>query len=349
MRRTSTKKGIDRRKRKRGRSTTVVAKSSDATVDAVPTYACQSCSTVLQKEDRALFVEEEIGRIFCSEECISAFFSPEVERLEKGYLRRSSVNDLTSEEKESFGHLRLITLQEPDEVWREKTLTGDYRYTLISEFLPSSKPIWSVCICLFLRGEPSFLFLSFVTKNPSLVNYYRKGEPVDKEVLQEGRLLQHSLKKGEVQSKLKGQSSQDDPPTQEVGPSDGLASAWTEDETYLARMNQGRSEDDIPQSEFELYQGCLEETLESPHELWTLELGQKEPIRLFHFIRHYPEEKPRGIWYVIVAKETDEEDQIEIIDAFPTRDLSLVNRYRMGEQELGIGLSDSATVTRVVH
>jgi len=324
MKRTSTKKGIERRKKKRG--TTSLAQVAQTSKTSVPTYACQFCNTVLEQEDRALFVEEEIGRIFCSEECISQFFAPEVERLEKRFQRRFSTNDLTAQERESFAHLRWITLQESDEIWREKTLTGDYRYTLISEFMPASKPVWSVCICFFLRGEPSFLFLSFVTKNPALANDYRKGERVEKVRSPETKA---NISKGHA-------------------PSDHLASDWTADETYLAQVNQERSKNDITHEEFELYQSFLEETLESPSELWTLQFGKKDPVRIFHFIRHYPEEKPTGIWYVIIAKESDQEDQIEIIDAFPTRDAALVNRYRIGDQELGVGLNEEPS-SRLVH
>src|SRR6185437_11906083 len=80
---------------------------------------CQHCSKTLMSDERALFVEEEVGRIFCSEACIAAFFAPEIERLEKDYLRKVSGSDLSKEERESFSHLRWITLQEPDEIWRE--------------------------------------------------------------------------------------------------------------------------------------------------------------------------------------------------------------------------------------
>lgn len=321
MRRASTKKGgTERRKRKRGQAPQVL-------------HSCEFCGKKLEKEDRALFVEEEIGRIFCTEECISGFFGPEIARLEKEYHRKFLPSDLPEAEREKFGHLRWITLQEPDEIWREKTLAGDYRYTLISEFLPTSKPVWCVCICLFLRGEPSFLFLSFVTKNPAMARHYRKGE----------RIQRNDLYRPQGSA-----AEEKTPEVAEFGPSDRLASEWTEDETYLAQMNRGRSENDIPQKEFELYQSCLEETLEGPTEVWTFQLGQKNPIRLFHFIRHYPDERP-GMWYVIVARETDQDDQIEIIDAFPTRDPQLLSRYRMGEQELGIGLPDSSAPARVVH
>lgn len=297
-----------------------------------PAEACRNCAKSLLSDDRALFVEEEVGRIFCSEGCIAGFFNPEIERLEKEYFRRLSPSDLTPEERENLAHLRWITLQEPDEVWREKTLSGDYRYTLISEFKPSAKPVWSICICLFLQGEPSFLYLAFTTQNAAMMAAYRRGERVP-----------FSPPKNRAQSG----------PTEEEGPeptplTDGLADAWTEDETLRAQLIQERSHDDIPSDEFSLYQACLEETLESPDEVWSLNTGENEAHKLYHFIRHYPDEKP-GVWYLIVAKDTDDETQIEILDAFPTRDSSLVDRYRRGEQEVGHGADPTRSAQRVIH
>ena len=63
-----------------------------------------------------------------------------------------------------------------------------------------------------------------------------------------------------------------------------------------------------------------------------------------HFIRHFPAENP-AIWYVIVARDTDDEEHLEVLDAFPTRDLALVEKYRQGEQEHGIRKEQS----RLVH
>src|SRR6185295_5913190 len=138
--------------------------------------SCLHCGSRLEGGARALFVEEERGRVFCSEDCIAGFFAPEISRLEKEFFRRLSPDDLSADEREQLAHLRWITLQEPDEVWREKTLSGDFRYALISEFQPGNDRIWCVCLCLFLRGEPSFLFLSFTSKDNDLVAHYRKGE-----------------------------------------------------------------------------------------------------------------------------------------------------------------------------
>src|SRR6185295_6798887 len=129
---------------------------------------------------------------------------------------------------------------------------------------------------------------------------------------------------------------------------DRLAEPWTEDETFLARLTSERSSDDVPPEEWGLYQSCLEETLEEPDEVWTIRPGGQDSPALYHFIRHYPDESP-SVWYVIIARETSEDDeQIEILDAFPTKDHALVDRYRTGEQEIG-ETQVRAPAQRVVH
>lgn len=331
---------------------------------------CHHCGIELKQSDRALFVEEEVGRVFCSEECIAAYFGPEIERLEKEYSRHLVPGDLTGAEREEFAHLRWITLQEPDETWREKTLSGDYRYTLISEFDPGPKKIWSICICLFLRGEPSFLYLAFVTRNAAMVDQYRRGEQIEWQSQKEQQAT-HGSEEGDAEpsDEAAGGSGQ---------MSDRLADPWTEEETHRARLLNERREDDIPAEEFHLYQGCVEETLEEPDEVWSiggapepeaeLMAGALEPVepvepgesgepgesssepgegKVYHFIRHYPEEAP-GFWYVIVAREIEDAEQIELLEAFPTRDPDLVERCRRGNREVGSGVQNKSA-TRVVH
>jgi hypothetical protein len=316
---------------------------------------CIHCGKGLKKDDRALFVEEELCRTFCTESCIADYFAADIRRLEREYHKHLPAGDLSGEEREKHAHLRWVTLENPDEVWREKTLAGDYRYTLISEYQPdSSKKIWMVCICLFLRGEPSFLYIAFPTSSEGLVDYYRKGE----------RVPPGALKKG---SQEKGKAGKESAPTSGGEPlMDGLADGWTEEESFRAQLIQKRSENDIPPSEFELYQGCIEETLEAPDEVWALDmtddgrvvgagaapspeeedLDAVETTRVYHFIRRYAQDPPE-MWYVIVARETEDEDQIELLDAFPTRDPELVARHRRGTQE--IGGRDQAQASRMVH
>lgn len=279
------------------------------------------------EDEKVLFVEEEKSRLFCSEECITAYFTPEIDRLEREYQKRRLDSDFSSEEREKVANLRWITLQEPDEVWREKTPSGDYRYTLISEFKPNQNRFWYVCQCLFLRNEPSFLFVAFPTRNEDLLAQYRKGERFE---------WSHERDPGA-------------PEAQMPQPIDMLADAWTEDETYRAQNLSTRAHSDIQPSEFHNYHELLEQTLEAPEEVWTVTLrnkpnGESSP-RMFQFIRQFPQQQDQTLWYVIVARETERDDQLEIVEAFPTRDAALVQKYRRGDRENTIVPRSS----RVIH
>ena len=337
--------------------------------------SCIHCSKDLRDSDRALLVEEEKGRVFCSEECISIYFAPEIERLEKQYFRNLTPGDLKSDEREKYGHLRWITLEEPDEVWCEKTLTGDRRYTLISEFKPGNKKIWCVCICLFLRGEPSFLFIAFPTSNTGMVNLYRRGERVE---FESARSKAIRTQGEETQSEAEDAESGEDAEPTGAPPTDSLAHEWTDQEVRLASLSQNRKATDIPPEKFEHYQSRLDLTLEAPDELWTIEpprLAQmdeneaeivtaaetetesesesesenesdSEPLRIFHFIKYFADESP-GFWYVIVARETNKSDEIEILEAFPTRDMEVVETFRRGSAEMAA--RDGLGPSRLVH
>jgi hypothetical protein len=67
--------------------------------------------------------------------------------------------------------------------------------------------------------------------------------------------------------------------------------------------------------------------------------------KLYHFIKYFPQED-LGVWYLVIARETDDGDQIEILEAFPSRDYELVQRYRKGTQEVGNG---TPSESRVIH
>lgn len=351
---TSVSKAQEKRRRPRNSRGKASSSSTKAAKQKRLDQTCFHCSKDLAREDKALFVEEEVGRVFCSEECITAYFQPDIERLERSYFRHLSPDDLSEADREKYAHLRWITLQEPDEVWREKTVTGDFRYTLISEFEPGQRPIWCVCICLFLRGEPSFLYLAFPTKNAEMMNHYRKGERVQWNRAKTSK--SKSVKPEAAEEPITKIYEQASPTAQRVGEDaalgeevkmDGLADAWTEDETLRARLGRGRKADDIPSEDFGLYQSCMDETLQDPDEVWILHTEGEDPVQLYHFIREYPDEKPSGMWFIIVARETDDTEEIEILDVFPTRDAELVECYRRGSRE--VGTSEAPTTSRLVH
>ncbi len=286
---------------------------------------CVACGKGLQGEDRALFVEEEVGRIFCSEECITVHFQPEIDVIEKEYFKYRPKDDLSPEEREQFAHLRWITVQEPDELFREKRPSGDDRYTLISQFKPGAKAVWCVCICLFLRGEPSFLFMAFPTRSKALVERFRRGEAVEWESV------------GSEESDVSDEDR-----------TDGLADGWSQSETLRAEIHKTREAGDIPREEYGLYEKLLEKTLEAPDELWILEMKDDgEPDR-YHFIKEFPDEDGGAVHYVVVAQDSEQSESLEVLEQIPTRDPKIIQAFRKGRQELVVEDEDDSG-SRTIH
>lgn len=284
-------------------------------------FECVQCTREINDPAKALFVEEENGRVFCSEKCIVEFFSPEITRLEEKYfnlLRRS--HDFSGDEREKLSYLRWNALEHPDEIWCEKTVSGDLRYTLIGEYehegddpQAASIKVWCVCITLLLRGEPSFLYLAFVSRDPELVNEFKIGEKITLE------------KPAQDKKTTASAASESEEEPEEKIPYDGLATPWTREETLIAETVQERTSDDIQYEDFSKYDHCVEATLQAPDEVWRRDSH-------YHFLKRYAND-PLPYWYVIVAKETEQDDQLEIVDAFPTRDENLASKFRVGSQE----------------
>jgi hypothetical protein len=282
--------------------------------------SCVHCEKIIADVDQALFVEEEVGRYFCGEPCIVGHFTPEIEKLEREYGRHVSANDLSSEERERFAHLRWMCLENPGEVWKEKVKSGDDRYTLIAEYHPEQKAVWAVASCLMLRGDPSFLYLAFVTSDRHLVDVFRRGEQMS--IVKNGE---------EAMAQVQTTAQESTPPALTLVPDTAhLAEPWTEADSVRANLIKARKNNDIPMEDFGFYQKCLEESLQDPNELWSY--LPKSAKRIYHFLKQYDHDE--SFWYVVIAKDTVDETQIEIVDAFPTRDASLVALCRHGKKEV---------------
>jgi hypothetical protein len=216
-----------------------------------------------------------------------------------------------------------VNLKEPSEVWAQKLPTGDIRYTLISEFKSEeNESIWMVCLCLFLRGEPSFLYLAFPTSRPNFVNAYRRGEKV-------------TAIHRPARTKADGLVNEESMIEEMAIANDGLAEPWTESESARARLNILRTAEDIQERDFKKYEKLLQPTLAEPDECWAIKTGILTG-RTLHMIKEFEEGK-RPLYYIVVAREIDPEE-MEVIDAFPTKDEKLVSQLRVGEQEMGEGV-----------
>lgn len=287
------------------------------------TIRCNQCDNLIPARDKAYFVEEDVGRLFCSETCIVAAFRPEIEKLERLYGRYVSGTELTADQREQLSYLRWKCLEEPTEVYCEQTVARDKHFTLIREEKFEGKKVWGVSVCLMLRGEPSFLFIAFVTGDQALVNAFRRGEKME---IQLKEKKENSDSAGDWQTKDEGGDGET------ASDGDRLAESWTMDDAVRASIVKARKKNDIPEEDFAFYQKCIEETLQTPSELWSYAAGQqKKSKKAYHFIRRYEHDDP--FWYIVIARDADDPSQIELIDAFPTRDAGLVTRVRHGSQE----------------
>jgi hypothetical protein len=263
---------------------------------------CVCCQTPIVARDSAYFVEEEVGRLFCSEQCIIQFFRPEIQTLEKLYFKTVLPTELSADVREAHAHLRWRALESPSEAYEERLPSGDRRYTFVAEGNSDGERTYGVSVCLMLRGEPSFLFIAFVTRHRSLVDAFCQGRPVT----------------------LTRESHQDEPAS--PAPRDRLADDWTADDSARASLVQHRSENDIPEAQFPDFEDCLEGTLQDPSELWQYEVSLERNV--YHFIKEYT--RAEKFWYVVIARDAEDPAQIELVDAFPTRDADLVERARAG-------------------
>jgi hypothetical protein len=310
----SGKIGISPNTSRHDRRNSITNKYSGAATSNSKGLRCIGCNKLITAKEEALFVEEEVGRFFCSEVCITTHFTPEIEILERLYGKHASPNDLSAEERERFSHFRWVALEKPDEVWREKTESGDFRYTLVAEFKPEQKTVWAVNVCLMLRGDPSFLYLAFVTRDRNLVAAFSKGEQL--RIIRRDSLIEEGCGPGQAEN-----SAQD---------SALVSSTWTDPSSLRSLLIKERKEWDIPVEDFGFYQECLAETLKNPNELWSY--LPKSAKKMYHFIKHHDDDSG-AFWYVIIARDTLDETQIEIIDSFPTRDPDLIQQYRNGKKE----------------
>ncbi len=85
----------------------------------------------------------------------------------------------------------------------------------------------------------------------------------------------------------------------------------------------------------------LGKTLNEPTELWIQEVNGED---IYHFLRSYVHQGV-SMWFIVVACETEDHAQIEIIDAFATSDPKIVAQYQVGVEKI----QPSCEMSRLVH
>lgn len=257
-----------------------------------------------QKE--LIVIDEKGGLIFESEAALFGYFNPFIEQFEKEYQSRRHDSDFSDDEQIELEHYLEITLDEPDEVWQDSDKTKEFPvYYFIRRIEEEGESFRYIAVaCLNQEEEyPTFVFSHFPTRDSQMVAAYQKGEPVyDKNV--------ESAQTGSIDGDA-------------IAEGDPVAVGL-----YLSMMKV-RSEKDIPESEFKKFSDLREQTIEDADEIW-----KKTDINgniLVTFIKDFTDHELGDIHYLVVTQEDESAAVHALLYSFPTNDLSLVDRYRQGE------------------
>lgn len=246
-----------------------------------------------------IVIDEEHGLIFESEQELYHHFEREIQTLEHEFFSLRKDSDIGEGEFKKYDSQLERLLDDPDEVW-EDTQSIDKQRVFI--YIRQFDRVHHVAACYLTENTPSFVYLHFPTTDDALVERYRRGQIV----------FQRAA--GDVA----------------IGAIDGDA-LHEGDELAVGlykAMHALRGEKDIPEEDFHDYADCREETLEEADEIWRS--GDSLGNMLVSFIREFNDEDDE-FYYVVVTVEDAPSGSHALLFSFPTRDKSLVDRYRHGE------------------
>ncbi|MEK6774561.1 MAG: PBECR2 nuclease fold domain-containing protein [Bdellovibrionota bacterium] len=259
-----------------------------------------------QKSQELILIDEGQGLIFESEKDLYGYFSKSIIVLENEYNEIKSQDDFSDEEQIELEKQLEITLDEPDEVWRDEERFDDIIvHYFIRNFLDENEKFTYVAVAYVSAEEqiPTFVLFHFPTKNMEMIKTYQKGTMVYNQTLE-------AVEEGAVE----GDALVDGDPL-----AIGL---------YLSTLKL-RSEKDIPQARFKEFQDLREDTIENADEIWRK--NDMDGNILVSFIKEFPDHEVKGLYYVAVTQEDSNSNVHALLFSFPTNDESLVDRYRQGE------------------
>jgi hypothetical protein len=264
---------------------------------------CQSCRAPLGTDEKVVYVEESSNRYFCSEKCIRTYYDPMGEFYRKEMLELRDPHDIPEPDFAEYESYAPLCLAHPDEVWADTTELGESVTYFLSNFTNEGGKFTYVVMCFCLELEPTYILLSFPTRDKKLAEEFRRGQKVD----------------------LQEESEAVTEP--EVSP------VLTED--FLARQGNAIEEEmllhrrpnDIQKNEFDEFAHLLDQTIESPDEVW--ELQDEGENTLLTLISQHGE----SLHYIVICtydQTSSQQESWRVIYNFPTNDPALVQRYRRG-------------------
>lgn len=245
-----------------------------------------------------IVIDQDKGLVFDSEEELYAHFQPDVKILEKLFLQSPLEETLKEEDLKKMEKDLEVTLDSPDEVW-QLTVKG-IQSEVFAFVRQLKKKSYYLAFTYLTDGQPTFVYLHFVTKDEKLLKEIRKGEevPLRDDSVPLGAIEGDSLYEG-----------------------DALATGLYDAMILL------RSEKDIPEEDFFKYAELREICVENADEIWRT--SDSMGNTLVTFIRESEDDQMPH--YVVVTAEDEPSGSHSLLFSFPTNDSQLLERYRHGE------------------
>ncbi|MBL7665718.1 MAG: hypothetical protein JNM93_11345 [Bacteriovoracaceae bacterium] len=286
-------------------------------------YFCSECKINIPNVGKVLLITEEPALGFCSEECIIEFYNPRIDFFEKQDIKLRK--KLKLEKEKCLAHRKnkkylQETIKTPDEIWLEVNEIGEKYYTHIKQFTTEKTRFWSIVVCYYHQGEPSFVFFQNITSSPEIYEHYRfeheytGEEPVEK--------VEASEEMGEEEMKLA---------------SEVLDTIELKKSEYLAGLLESRSDSDIAYEKFSDYEDKTVSTLQEPDEIFRK--VDKHGDELLTYVKSYQRGR-ETFFYIVICMKVDpvqesEDDLLVPIVSFPSRDSELYVKYAQGERISG--------------
>ena len=267
-------------------------------------YFCKSCRKKLDLEQQIFFVESAGANYFCGESCVQRYYSPIARHYYQEHLRIRGLYDIPCEEFPKYEQYAALTMQAPSELWLDKSPAGQEHLFFIGSFSDEGRAFHYVVLSFALKKEPTFILLSFPTRDNAILDLYRKGKEITVGVEQVSIPVEN-------RHFLTPQSN-----------------TWGEYRFNMQKeMLRHRKSNDIQQSDFGEHGYLLDETINHPDEAWEL-VVDGERVRLTLIGKHSD-----SLHYVVVCVLTNNDSSgtpWRVLYHFPTEDPSLVARYRQG-------------------
>lgn len=244
-----------------------------------------------------IVIDNHKNLVFNSEEELYDHFSEDIEKFEEEYQSRRTEGDFTLEELSNHDDRLSDLLDDPDEVWKKNEI-----FTYIKQF-EEDPMVWHLAICYLTEETPSFIYLHFPTRDPLLVEQYREEQMIydrSKREVPIGAMEGDALYEG-----------------------DPLAGGL-----YKAMM-MIRAKKDINEDQFVDFHECRETSVEDPDEIWRH--TDPQGYVLVTFIKEFEAPEGQNYFYIVVTLEDEASNSHSLLFSFPTKDGSLVGRYRHGE------------------